>query len=87
MEKNLTKTKSLLAIGIAFIMLISFTFFLTACGGEPTPSNIVEVSSYNELVEAINGDKETIKLKNDIDIENQLNINRKLTLDLNGNKI
>lgn len=87
MEKNLTKTKSLLAIVIAFIMLISFAFFLTACGGEPTPSNIVEVSSYNELVEAINGDKETIKLKNDIDIENQLNINRKLTLDLNGNKI
>ena len=82
--KNSTKTKNLLGILFATIVLFSFAFLLSACGEQ---KSIAEVSTYTELVEALNGDKEIVILKNDIDIDDELDVKRKVTLDLNGHKI
>ncbi len=48
---------------------------------------VSEVATYDELVKAITYNNSTVILKNDIDIQDQLDINKEITLDLNGHKI
>ena len=82
--KSSTKTKNLFGILFATVALFSFGLLLSACGEQ---KSVAEVSTYAELVAALNGDKETVILKNDIDIEDELDVTRKVTLDFNGHKI
>ena len=51
-------------------------------GGEK--ESISEVSSYQELVSALEGDKDTIKLTDDIVVKDVITVTREVTLDLNG---
>ena len=46
--------------------------------------SISEVSSYAELVSALEGDKDTIKLTDDIVVKDVITVTREVTLDLNG---
>lgn len=83
MKKILSKrTISLL---LALLFIIPLMFFATACG--ENDANVAKVSTYDELVEALNGEKEIVKLTNDIEIDNELKVNRKLILDMNGKSI
>lgn len=52
----------------------------SACG----ESDVIQVSSYDQLVDAMKGDKGVIQLTADIDVKDQVFANRKVTLDLNG---
>lgn len=49
-----------------------------------TKRDIIEVSSYAELVSALEGDKDTIKLTDDIVVKDVITVTREVTLDLNG---
>lgn len=72
-------TKILCAI-LVFCLLIPAVCFLSGCGTS-------EVKTYDELVSAINGNKGTIKLSNDINVTSTLVIERSVTLNLNGKKL
>ena len=49
--------------------------------------DLANVETYDELVEALDGEKSIINLKNDIDVESMLIVNRKVELNLNGKKL
>ena len=74
--------KSILVLLVA-VFLMPFAILFAGCG-EQQP---IQVSSYNELVEAINSDKSVIQFVEDIELQDQVLINRKVTLDLNGKKL
>ena len=63
--------------------LMPFAILFAGCG-EQQP---IQVSTYNEFVDAIKGDKSVIQLMADIELPEQVLINRKVTLDLNGKKL
>lgn len=67
----------LIAVGVASAI---FGFW------EPKPK-MVEVTTYNELLTAIEGDADEIKLTSDIIIDDTLVITRKVTLNLNDKTI
>ena len=74
-------TSILSAICVVLVLAIC-SVLLVACGGEK--ESISEVSSYQELVNALEGDKDTIKLTDDIVVEDVITVTREVTLDLNG---
>lgn len=74
-------TSILSAICVVLVLAIC-SVLLVACGGEK--ESISEVSSYQELVSALEGDKDTIKLTDDIVVEDVITVTREVTLDLNG---
>lgn len=74
--------KSILVLLVA-VFLMPFAILFAGCG-EQQP---IQVSSYNEFVEAINSDKSVIQFVEDIELQDQVLINRKVTLDLNGKKL
>lgn len=74
--------KSILVLLVA-VFLMPFAILFAGCG-EQQP---IQVSSYNEFVEAINSDKSVIQFVADIELQDQVLINRKVTLDLNGKKL
>lgn len=74
-------TSILSAICVVLVLAIC-SVLLVACGGEK--ESISKVSSYQELVSALEGDKDTIKLTDDIVVEDVITVTREVTLDLNG---
>ena len=67
---------------LLLILALCFTLLPTAALAEGASA---EVSTANELTNALNGDAAIIKLMADIDISNTLTVSRAVTLDLNGN--
>ena len=67
---------------LALLFIAPLMFLATACG-----ETVATVSTYVELVEALNGDKQVVKLAQDIDVEDTLVVDRKVTLDMNGKKL
>lgn len=78
-----TFTSILSAICVVLVLAIC-AVLLVACGPK---RDIIEVSSYAELVSALEGDKDTIKLTDDIVVEDVIKITREVELDLNGKTI
>lgn len=78
------KTNKIIAILATMSMLIVSIVMLSACGNQP---KTIEVGNYTQLVDAIVGDADVIKLSSDIVIEDTLTIDRKVVLDMNGKKI
>lgn len=80
--KKLLKN-NLIGFALAVVIMLPCLFLFSACGENDT----IQVSNYSELVEAMKGDKGVIQLTADIDAEDQIFANRKVTLDLNGKTI
>lgn len=81
---QLTKSRKIILSIVALIMIVSTVFVLTACGEEPAKETTVEVSSYQELVTALEGDDDIIKLTDNIVVEDVVVVTREVELDLNG---
>ena len=79
MKKNL---KTILALTLAVVFIIPFALVLSACG-----ATTQVVSTYDELVSALSGTSNVVKLDADIDVEDMLLVKREMTLDLNGHKL
>ena len=80
---QLTKSKKIWAVSIIAVLLVSFMLLATACCGTSTTN----VSTYSELVDALKGTSEVIKLEDNIVIESTLVVEREVTLDMNGKTI
>ena len=72
-----------ITFALALILVIPCLFLFSACG----ENDVIQVSNYDELVDAMKGDKSVIQLTADIDVKDQVFANRKVTLDLNGKTI
>lgn len=72
--------KTICLVALALVMIPMCFGLLTACEKKGT----VTVKTVAELKEALAGDKEIIKLKDDITLEEGIVLSRKVTLDLNG---
>ena len=79
----LIKSKKFWAVSIITVLLVSFMFLATACCGTSTTN----VSTYSELVDALKGTSEVIKLEDNIVIDSTLVVEREVTLDMNGKTI
>ncbi len=77
---QLTKTKKIFVAVFATILLICGMLILTACDDDTTQN----VSTYEELVNAMNGDSDIIRLTDDIVVEGQIDVTRDVELDMNG---
>ena len=78
--KSLFKSKTyLIGAIVAVLLLVPCMFLLTACG-----ESTVKVSTYDELANALAGKYDTIEITEDIDMKGQLEVGRKVTLNLNG---
>lgn len=77
-----TKSKSIVGIVLAVLMLACCLVLLSACDKDKTKT--VEIKSYTEFVDALSGDADVIKLTENIDVESTLVVGRKVTIDLNG---
>lgn len=82
--KQMVKTKKFIATLVAVLLIVPFAFLLSACGAN---EDIIEVSTYAELSEALGGKYDVVKLTKDIDVEDTLAVTREMTLDLNGHKL
>ena len=72
-------SKRVVSLLLALLFIVPLMFLATACG-----ETVATVSTYDELVEALNGDKQIVKLEKDIDVEGVLVVGRKVILDMNG---
>ena len=72
-------SKRVVSLLLALLFIVPLMFLATACS-----ESVATVSTYNELVDALNGNKQIVKLEEDIDVESVLVIGRKVTLDMNG---
>ena len=72
-------SKRVVSLLLALLFIVPLMFLATACG-----ETVATVSTYDELVEALNGDKQIVKLEKDIDVESVLVVGRKVILDMNG---
>lgn len=75
--------KGLIATALLGVVVAPCTMCLAGCGMESQ----AQVSTYEELVEALKGDKSVVRLTEDIDLQDQVVVNRKVKLDLNGKTI
>lgn len=82
--KQMVKTKKFIATLIAVLLIVPFAFLLSACGAN---EDVIEVSTYAELSEALGGKYDVVKLTKDIDVEDTLAVTREMTLDLNGHTL
>lgn len=80
MKKILSKRTLSLLLAVLFI--VPLMFLATACG--ENDATVARVSTYDELVEALSGDKEVIRLEKDMNLDKSIYISRKVTFDLNG---
>lgn len=81
---KLSKTKNVLAIILVAVLIIPCALLFTACGN----ANAISVSTYQDIVDALNGEKEIIKVESNLDLgDNHIVVNRKVTFDLNGKQI
>ena len=81
MTKSNKNVSTIISGVLSVIMLVVCAVLLVACGPK---RDIIEVSSYQELVSALEGDKDTIKLTDDIVVEDVVVVTREVELDLNG---
>ena len=81
---QLTKSKKIILSIVALLMIVSTIFVLTACGEETQKETTAEVGTYQELVTALEGDDDIIKLTDDIVVEDVVVVTREVELDLNG---
>lgn len=81
MTKSNKNVSTIISGVLSVIMLIVCAVLLVDCGPK---RDTIEVSSYAELVSALEGDKDTIKLTDDIVVEDVITVTREVTLDLNG---
>lgn len=79
--KNLTKIK-ILAFSLALMLIMPCAFIFAGCG-----ESVARVSTFDELVEAIEGNYDIVQLQDDIDVSQQIAISKKISLDLNGKKL
>lgn len=84
---KLTKTKNIIITLITAVMLLASVFVLSACGNDEPKPKTIEVSTEEQLVSAISGDADIVKLTDNIVVENTLQVSRTFTLDLNGKTI
>lgn len=75
-----TKSRKIWAVIAVSVMLVAFMFLATACGGSKTEN----VSTYQELVDALAGNCDIVRLENDINVEGGLVVSRDVVLDMNG---
>lgn len=75
-------SKKVVSLLLALLFIVPLMFLATACG--ENDSKVAKVSTYAELVEALDGDKQTIKLEKDMEFDKSLEICRAVTIDLNG---
>lgn len=81
---KISKTKKVLTMLLVAVLIIPCALLFTACGN----ASSISVSTYQELVDALNGENEVIKVESDLDLgDNNIVINRKVTFDLNGKQI
>lgn len=76
----MSKIKKILSSVLAVVMIACCSVVLTACDKTKT----VKVGTYNELVSALKGDADVVQLTDNIDVIAQLEVTRKVTIDLNG---
>ncbi len=81
---QLTKSKKIILSIVALLMIVSTIFVLTACGEETQKETTAEVGTYQELVTALEGDDDIIKLTDDIVVKDVVVVTREVELDLNG---
>lgn len=87
----MSKIKKILSSVLAVVMIACCFVVLTACDknndgaddDKNTPKT-VEVGTYTQLTEALAGDADVIKFTDDIAVTTQLEVTRKVTIDLNG---
>ena len=82
LNMELTKTKRIIVSALVVVMLIASAFILSACGSKTT-----SVSTYQELVDALAGKSEVVKLTKDIVVEDTIVVAREVVLDLNGKQL
>lgn len=80
---KLTKTKKVLAMLLVAILIIPCGALFTACFN----ANVVSVSTSQELLDALNGNKEIIKVEKNLELDNYIKVSRKVTFDLNGKTV
>ena len=79
--------KKIFKWSLCLVLLIAVGIAVVGCGFWEPKSKVVEVSTYGELLTAIEGDADEIKLTSDIIADDTLVITRKVTLNLNGKTI
>ena len=81
--RKIMSRKVVVSLLMALLFIVPLMFLATACG--ESDSKVAKVSTYAELVEALEGDKQTIRLEKDImDFDKSIEICRAVTVDLNG---
>ena len=79
--------KKIFKLSLCLVLLIVVGVAVVGCGfWEPKPK-VDEVSTYDELLTAIEGDADEVKLTSDIIVDDTLVITGKVTLNLNGKTI
>lgn len=73
------KLKKFLCLALVLCLMVPVALMLSACG--PTT---IEVSTFDELKQALEGKNDIVKLTSDIDVTATLKVTRKVTLDMNG---
>lgn len=66
---------------LSVCLMVPLACILTACGED---EKVVNVATIEELVSAVEGDSDVIKLTEDIETTSAIIVKRKLTFDLNG---
>ncbi len=74
---------------IAILLVVASFVMLNACGVEDEEKGLVTVTvaTYAQIVDALKGDGDIVKLTADIDVETTLAVTRDVTFDLNGKKL
>ena len=77
----MNKLKKFICLALVICFMVPAVLLLSACGEDP---NTAYVSTFDELVEALTGEKTTIQLTADISSTKSIIISKKITLNLNG---
>ena len=73
--------KKIFSFLLAICFLVPLAVVMTACGENEVVANVATIE---ELMTAVDGDNDVIKLTEDIETTSAIIVNRKLTFDLNG---
>ena len=73
--------KKFFSLLLAICFIVPLAFVLSACGDNKV---VVNVATIEELLTAVDGDNDVIKLTEDMEATSAISVNRKVTFDLNG---
>ena len=79
--------KKIFKWSLCLVLLIAVGVAFAACGLCGPKPKVLEVNTYDELLTAIEGDADEVKLTSDIIVDDTLVITGKVTLNLNGKTI